>query len=74
MFAGGRWRRAAELGPARFCPAEETVWGVELEGHGWTFRTSRMICAIWLIGQCKELLGPLLFPQTQRALTHKPAK
>ena len=29
---------------------------------GWAFRTSRMICAIWLIGQCKDRLGPLFYP------------
>jgi len=29
---------------------------------GWTFRTTRMICAIWLIGQTKNFLAPLLFP------------
>ena len=22
-----------------------------------------MICAIWLIGQCKSKLGPVLYPQ-----------
>jgi len=32
--------------------------------NGWAFRTSRMICAIWLIGQCKNVFGPLLFPET----------
>ena len=30
--------------------------------RGWSFRTTRMICAIWLIGQVKNLIGPILFP------------
>jgi len=30
--------------------------------RGWSWRTSRMICAIFLLGQCKTQLGPLLFP------------
>jgi hypothetical protein len=30
---------------------------------GWSWRTTRMICAIFLLGQCKARLGPLLFPK-----------
>ena len=30
--------------------------------RGWSWRTTRMICAIWLLGQCKAQLGPVLFP------------
>ena len=42
---------------------------LEKEGYGrffngWAFRTTRMICAIWLIGQCKNLFGPFLFPHS----------
>ena len=33
---------------------------------GWSIRTGRMICAIWLIGQVKDFLSPLLFPQKHR--------
>jgi len=29
---------------------------------GWAIRTSRMICAIFLIGQCKDQLGPIFYP------------
>lgn len=35
--------------------------------NGWTFRTTRMICAIWLIGQCKNIFGPLLYPRAVKA-------
>mmetsp|Transcript_6466 Transcript_6466/g.15615 ORF Transcript_6466/g.15615 Transcript_6466/m.15615 type:complete len:113 (+) Transcript_6466:105-443(+) len=31
--------------------------------RGWSWRTTRMICAIFLLGQCKTKLGPLLFPK-----------
>lgn len=30
--------------------------------QGWSWRTSRMILAIFIMGQCKDQLGPLLFP------------
>lgn len=30
--------------------------------NGWAWRTSRMICAIFILGQCKTRLGPHLFP------------
>ena len=33
---------------------------------GWGFRTTRMICAIWLIGRVKNTLGPLIFPHAVR--------
>ena len=33
---------------------------------GWSFRTVRMICAIWLIGKVKNTLGPVLFPHALR--------
>ena len=29
---------------------------------GWAFRTGRMICAIWLIGKVKDVLGPMMYP------------
>jgi hypothetical protein len=47
---GHTYRTLAAEGPATFF-------------KGWSFRTTRMICAIWLIGQCKDRLGPILFPQ-----------
>ena len=40
---------------------------------GWGFRTTRMICAIWLIGRVKNTLGPLLFPHAVRDAT-KPSE
>jgi len=40
----------AEGGPLRFF-------------NGWIWRTSRMCCAIFLLGQVKSRLGPLLFPK-----------
>jgi len=30
--------------------------------NGWSWRTGRMICAIWIMGQCKDVLAPLFFP------------
>ena len=47
------------MGTARTLLAQE---GVGRFFNGWTFRTTRMICAIWLIGQCKNLFGSMLFP------------
>ena len=32
-------------------------------------RTSRMICAIWLIGQVKNLVAPVLFPYALKEST-----
>ena len=29
---------------------------------GWSWRTGRMICAVFVMGQCKDILGPLMFP------------
>eukprot|EP00729_Bicosta_minor_P006017 gene6017-7995_t len=29
---------------------------------GWHWRTGRMICAIFIMGQCKDVLSPLFFP------------
>ena len=29
---------------------------------GWGWRTGRMICAVFIMGQCKEILSPLFFP------------
>ena len=37
--------------------------GVGMFFKGWAIRTGRMICAIWLIGQCKDQLGPIFYPQ-----------
>ena len=39
---------------------------------GWSWRTGRMICAIFVMGQCKDRLAPLFYPhhfkkQQQRA-------
>jgi hypothetical protein len=30
--------------------------------RGWSWRTSRMIMAIFIMGQCKDILTPILFP------------
>lgn len=30
---------------------------------GWNWRTGRMICAVFIMGECKNLLSPLMFPQ-----------
>jgi len=40
----------AEGGPTRFF-------------RGWSWRTSRMILAIFIMGQCKDQLAPVLFPR-----------
>merc|ERR1711988_325290 len=37
--------------------------GVARFFRGWSWRTSRMICAIFLLGQCKTQLGPSIFPK-----------
>ena len=29
---------------------------------GWSWRTGRMICAIFVMGQCKDRLAPLFYP------------
>lgn len=47
------------MGTARTLLQQE---GIGRFFNGWAFRTSRMICAIWLIGQCKNVFAPLLFP------------
>ena len=49
-FMGTARTLLAEAGPLRFF-------------NGWAFRTTRMICAIWLIGQCKNFFGSRLFPK-----------
>ena len=36
--------------------------GVAAFYRGGLIRTGRMICAVWIIGQCKDFFGPLLFP------------
>ena len=51
------------MGTARTLLAQE---GVGRFFNGWTFRTTRMICAIWLIGQCKNLFGYRLFPHAAK--------
>ena len=53
-FVGTARTLLQEEGPGRFF-------------SGWAFRTSRMICAIWLIGQCKNIFGPLLFPSALKS-------
>lgn len=43
-------------------------------GHflkGWSLRTGRMICAIFLIGQVKNRIGPLLYPHAVREAPEK---
>ena len=36
--------------------------GVSRFFRGFAWRTSRMICAIYIMGQCKDRLSPVLFP------------
>ena len=31
--------------------------------RGWSWRTGRMICAIFILGRCKEALAPIFFPK-----------
>ena len=50
-----------------FVGTARTLYAAEGYGaffKGWSFRTTRMICAIWIIGQCKNVFAPLLFPKT----------
>ena len=51
------------MGTARALLAEQ---GIGRFFNGWAFRTTRMICAIWLIGQCKNLFGYRLFPHAAK--------
>jgi len=40
--------------------------GVGAFFKGWGFRTTRMICAIWLIGKVRDVVGGTLFPHAIR--------
>jgi hypothetical protein len=37
--------------------------GVRSFFKGWHWRTGRMICAMFIMGECKDVLSPLFFPQ-----------
>mmetsp|Transcript_13436 Transcript_13436/g.39633 ORF Transcript_13436/g.39633 Transcript_13436/m.39633 type:complete len:272 (-) Transcript_13436:424-1239(-) len=39
-----------------------TEGGMQRFFSGWAWRTGRMICAVGIMTECKERLGPLLFP------------
>eukprot|EP00051_Salpingoeca_urceolata_P016913 m.227565 g.227565 ORF g.227565 m.227565 type:complete len:116 (-) comp18817_c0_seq6:337-684(-) len=40
--------------------------------RGWGWRTSRMICAVFIMNECKVQLSPLLFPQHFERLPQQP--
>jgi solute carrier family 25 (mitochondrial carnitine/acylcarnitine transporter), member 20/29 len=39
--------------------------GVGAFFRGWSWRTGRMICAVFIMGQCKKQLTPILFPDPE---------
>lgn len=54
----GTFRKIAEGGYGNFL-------------KGWSLRTGRMICAIFLIGQVKNRLGPLMYPHAVKPTAAK---
>eukprot|EP00041_Stephanoeca_diplocostata_P008353 m.123835 g.123835 ORF g.123835 m.123835 type:complete len:226 (-) comp17280_c0_seq4:192-869(-) len=58
-----------DLQRSTFGSLSETVGTLHADGgakrffSGWSWRTSRMILAIFIMGQCKERLAPLFFPE-----------
>ena len=57
-----------DVAQEKFRSMPDTVTTLYQEGgvarffKGWSWRTGRMICAIWIMGQCKDRLAPLFYP------------
>jgi hypothetical protein len=53
----------------RFGSFSETARTLFAEGglgrffSGWSWRTGRMMCAVFIMGECKTILSPLMFPK-----------
>lgn len=57
-----------DIGRSKFGSLSETATTLMKEGgagaffRGWSWRTGRMIGAVFVMGQCKDILPPLMFP------------